>query len=90
MLKRQIKDVKKGFSDEYTNYNLLKDTLNTDYKLYYDFLRDTLNTDYKLYYDLLRDTLNTDNKIVQSCEHNLIYFYYWLEGMRCQNIFEAR
>ncbi len=64
MVKRQIKDVKKGFSDEYTNYNLLKDTLNTDNKMYYD---------------LLRDTLNTDNKMVQSCEHNLIYFYYWLE-----------
>ena len=31
--RKQIKDVKKGFTDEYTNYNLLEDTLNTDYKI---------------------------------------------------------
>ena len=31
--RKQIKDVKKGFTDEYTNYNLLGYTLNTDYKI---------------------------------------------------------
>ena len=28
-----LTDVKKRFSDEYNNYNLLWDTLNTDYKI---------------------------------------------------------
>ena len=40
--------------------------------MYDDLLRDTLNTGYKLYYDLLGYTLlNTYNEIVLSCEHNL-------------------
>ena len=40
--------------------------------MYDDLLRDTLNTGYKLYYDLLGYTLlNTYNEIVLSSEHNL-------------------
>ena len=47
--RKQIKDVKKRFADEYTNYNLLEDTLNRDNRLYYDLLGYILlNTDYKI------------------------------------------
>ena len=35
--RKQIKDVKKGFTDEYTNYNLLGYTLNTNNKIVLSF-----------------------------------------------------